>query len=162
MVTAPGATQVLDVPKPEVGPNDVLVKVRACGTCGSDALYISLGGLPPREGKMPLGHEPAREVVEAGTGVVVLGAAGGVGLAAVDVAVALGARVLAAASSLEKLELCRERGPEACVDYDREDLRIRIREITGKRGAQVVIDPVGGHTRSQRCAAWDGEALLSR
>lgn len=75
--------------------------------------------------------------------VVVLGAAGGVGLAAVDLAVAMGARVLAAASSPEKLELCRQRGAEAVVDYDREDLKLRIRELTGD-AARVVLDPVGG------------------
>jgi NADPH2:quinone reductase len=75
--------------------------------------------------------------------VVVLGAAGGVGLAAVDLAVAMKARVLAAASSPEKLELCRQRGAEATVDYDREDLKTRIRELTGD-AARVVIDPVGG------------------
>jgi len=73
----------------------------------------------------------------------VLGAAGGVGLAAVDLAVAMNARVLAAASSPEKLELCRQRGAEATVDYDREDLKSRIRELTGD-AARVVIDPVGG------------------
>ena len=66
VVTAPGRTQVVDAPKPAVGPTDVLVKMRACGICGSDALYISLGGLPPRQGQMPLGHEPAGEVVEVG------------------------------------------------------------------------------------------------
>ena len=44
MVTAPGETRVVDVPKPTVGPNDVLVRMRACGICGSDALYISMGG----------------------------------------------------------------------------------------------------------------------
>ncbi|MBW0015017.1 NADPH:quinone oxidoreductase family protein [Mycobacterium sp.] len=75
--------------------------------------------------------------------VVVLGAAGGVGLAAVDLAVAMKARVLAAASSPEKLDLCRQRGAQATVDYDREDLKSRIRELTGE-GAQIVIDPVGG------------------
>ncbi len=78
-----------------------------------------------------------------GDWVVVLGAAGGVGLAAVDLAVAMGARVLAAASSPEKLELCRQRGAEATVDYDREDVKSRIRELTGD-AAKVVIDPVGG------------------
>ncbi|OBH60045.1 NADPH:quinone oxidoreductase family protein [Mycobacterium sp. E2479] len=78
-----------------------------------------------------------------GDWVVVLGAAGGVGLAAVDLAAALGARVLAAASSGEKLELCRQRGAEATVDYDREDLKTRIRELTGD-SARVVLDPVGG------------------
>jgi 2-desacetyl-2-hydroxyethyl bacteriochlorophyllide A dehydrogenase len=65
-VTVPGQTQVIELAKPAVGPTDVLVKMRACGICGSDALYISLGGLPPRHGQMPLGHEPAGEVVEVG------------------------------------------------------------------------------------------------
>ncbi len=81
--------------------------------------------------------------VRPGDWVVVLGAAGGVGLAAVDLAVALGAKVLAAASSPEKLAVCAERGAQATVDYDREDLKQRIRDITGA-GAQAVLDPVGG------------------
>jgi NADPH:quinone reductase len=81
--------------------------------------------------------------VAEGDWVVVLGAAGGVGLAAVDLAVAMKARVLAAASSPEKLQLCRERGAEATVDYDREDLKTRIRELTGD-SARIVLDPVGG------------------
>jgi threonine dehydrogenase-like Zn-dependent dehydrogenase len=67
MVTAPGETQVVDVPTPTVGPNDALIKMRACGICGSDAFYISIGGL--REGHTPLGHEPAGEVVEIGSAV---------------------------------------------------------------------------------------------
>ncbi len=74
VVTAPGETRVLDVPKPTVGPADVLVKIRACGICGSDAFYIAIGGIPPRQGKTPLGHEPAGEVVEVGgdvTGIAV-------------------------------------------------------------------------------------------
>lgn len=78
-----------------------------------------------------------------GDWVVVLGAAGGVGLAAVDLAVAMRARVLAAVSGPEKLALCRQRGAEATVDYGREDLKTRIRELTGDT-ARVVIDPVGG------------------
>lgn len=82
--------------------------------------------------------------VQEGDWVVVLGAAGGVGLAAVDIAKILGGRVLAVASGQQKLDLCRERGAEAVVDYDREDLRERIKEITGKAGAQIVVDPVGG------------------
>jgi NADPH2:quinone reductase len=81
--------------------------------------------------------------VRPGDWVVVLGAAGGVGLAAVDLAVAMKARVLAAASSPEKLELCRSRGAEATIDYDREDLKARIRELTGD-SARAVLDPVGG------------------
>lgn len=66
MVTGPGTTGVVDVAQPEIGPRDVLVKMRACGICGSDALYIALGGLPPHQGRMPLGHEPAGEIVAAG------------------------------------------------------------------------------------------------
>ncbi|BBX10777.1 threonine dehydrogenase [Mycolicibacterium aichiense] len=66
MITGAGQTEVVDVADPVVGPADVLVKIRACGICGSDALYISMGGLPPRQGRMPLGHEPAGEVVEVG------------------------------------------------------------------------------------------------
>ncbi|GFG74060.1 NADPH:quinone oxidoreductase family protein [Mycobacterium botniense] len=75
--------------------------------------------------------------------VVILGAGGGVGLAAVDLAVALNTRVLAAASSPEKLEVCRRRGAEATIDYDREDLKLRIRELTDGN-ARVIVDPVGG------------------
>ncbi|HEY9266309.1 MAG TPA: NADPH:quinone oxidoreductase family protein [Mycobacterium sp.] len=82
--------------------------------------------------------------VHTGDWVVVLGAAGGVGLAAVDIAQLLGGRVLAAASGQDKLDLCRERGAEACIDYDREDLRERIKDITGNAGAHIVVDPVGG------------------
>jgi len=72
VVTGPGQTRVVEVPTPVVGPKDVLIKMRACGICGSDAFYISIGGL--REGQTPLGHEPAGEVVEVGcdvTGITV-------------------------------------------------------------------------------------------
>jgi 2-desacetyl-2-hydroxyethyl bacteriochlorophyllide A dehydrogenase len=69
MVTGPGTTKVMDIEQPQVGERDVLVRIRACGICGSDALYIALGGLPPRQGRMPLGHEAAGEVFEVGAGV---------------------------------------------------------------------------------------------
>ena len=69
MVTGPGQAEVVEVPKPVVGPRDVLVKMRACGICGSDAMYIAIGGIPPRQGHTPLGHEPAGEVVEVGADV---------------------------------------------------------------------------------------------
>jgi 2-desacetyl-2-hydroxyethyl bacteriochlorophyllide A dehydrogenase len=74
VVTAPGETQVIDAPKPSAGPSDVLVKIRACGICGTDSLFISMGGIPGHDGGMPLGHEPAGEVVEVGgdvTGIAV-------------------------------------------------------------------------------------------
>lgn len=82
--------------------------------------------------------------VRPGDHVVVLGAAGGVGLAAVDLATAMGARVIAAASGPEKLAVCAQRGAVATIDYERENLRDRIRELTGGAGAAAVLDPVGG------------------
>jgi NADPH2:quinone reductase len=86
--------------------------------------------------------------VQPGEWVVVLGAAGGVGLAAVELAHVLGAKVLAAASGGEKLEVCRAKGADEVVDYTREDMREglkdEIRRRTGGDGADVVIDPVGG------------------
>lgn len=69
MVTGPGKAEVVDADRPQVGPSDVLVKMRACGICGSDAFYIAIGGVPPRQGRMPLGHEPAGEIVEVGADV---------------------------------------------------------------------------------------------
>jgi NADPH2:quinone reductase len=84
-----------------------------------------------------------RVTVAEGEWVLVLGAGGGIGLAAVDVAVALGAQVVAAASSEEKLEAARLMGALATVTYEREDLKVRVREITDG-GVDVVVDPVGG------------------
>jgi 2-desacetyl-2-hydroxyethyl bacteriochlorophyllide A dehydrogenase len=66
MVTGPGRTEVVEVDRPQPGAKDVLVRIRACGVCGSDAFYITIGGIPPRQGHTPLGHEPAGEVVEVG------------------------------------------------------------------------------------------------
>jgi NADPH:quinone reductase len=95
--------------------------------------------------------------VQPGEWVVVLGAAGGVGLAAVELATLLGAKVVAAASTEEKLALCVEHGAVAGVDYTRENLKERIKELTGG-GADVVIDPVGGPAAEQslRALAWGG------
>ena len=84
-----------------------------------------------------------RTYVTEGEWVLVLGAGGGIGLAAIDVARALGARVVAAASSEPKLEAAMAAGAEAVVDYESEDLKTRVREVTGG-GADLVVDPVGG------------------
>jgi len=84
-----------------------------------------------------------RVTVRPGEWVLVLGAGGGVGLAAVDVARHLGARVVAAASSADKLAAAAALGADAGVNYAAEDLKLRVREITGG-GAYVVVDPVGG------------------
>ena len=70
VVTGPDQTEVLDVEKPTVGAADALIEVKACGICGSDGFYLSIGGVPPRQGHTPLGHEIAGEVVELGADVV--------------------------------------------------------------------------------------------
>lgn len=103
-----------------------------------------------------------RARLQAGETVLVLGAAGGVGLAAVEIAGALGARVLAAASSLEKLELCRQAGANELIDYEHEDLRSRVKELTQGQGVDVVYDPVGGRFSEPalRSMAWDGRYLV--
>jgi 2-desacetyl-2-hydroxyethyl bacteriochlorophyllide A dehydrogenase len=67
MVTAPGQVEVVEVPEPTPGPRDIVVRPRACGICGSDAYYIAIGGIPPRQGQTILGHEAAGEVVEVGS-----------------------------------------------------------------------------------------------
>ena len=84
-----------------------------------------------------------RTTLASGEWVLVLGAGGGVGLAATDVATALGGRVIAAASSPEKLEAASAMGAEATIDYEHEDMKVRAREIAGG-GVDVVIDSVGG------------------
>lgn len=84
-----------------------------------------------------------RAAVNRGDWVLVLGAGGGVGLATVDVARHLGARVIAAASSDAKLAAARAVGAQASIRYDKEDLKARVREISGG-GVHVVVDPVGG------------------
>lgn len=94
--------------------------------------------------------------------VLVLGAAGGVGTAAVGVARLLGARVIAAASSPEKLQVCRALGAHATIDYRREDLRERVRELTAGAGVDVVYDAVGGPLAevALRATGWGGRHLV--
>jgi NADPH2:quinone reductase len=103
-----------------------------------------------------------RAALKPGETVLVLGAAGGVGLAAVEIAKAMGARVIAAASTREKLEVCREHGADATIDYSTEDLRARVKALTDGRGVDVVYDPVGGELSEPalRSMAWRGRFLV--
>lgn len=103
-----------------------------------------------------------RAALKAGETMLVLGAAGGTGLAAVEVGSVIGARVIAVASSEEKLELCRARGAGETINYATEDLRSRIKDLTGGAGVDVVFDPVGGdHAEAAvRGMAWDGRYLV--
>ena len=100
--------------------------------------------------------------LQEGETLLVLGAAGGVGLAAVQLGAALGARVIAAASTDAKLALCREHGAAETVNYATDDLRGRLKELTGGRGADVVYDPVGGDLAEPalRSTAWRGRFLV--
>ena len=103
-----------------------------------------------------------RARIQAGESLLVLGAAGAVGLAAVELGKLMGARVIAAASSDEKLELCRKYGADETINYTTEDLKTRTRELTGGQGADVVYDPVGGpySEPALRSTAWEGRFLV--
>jgi len=97
-----------------------------------------------------------------GETVLVLGAAGGVGLTAVELAKTMGARVIACASSQEKLDLTARYGAEGQINYTEPGFKERIRELTGGKGVDVVYDPVGGDLFEQafRAIAWGGRALV--
>src|SRR5688572_12558112 len=103
-----------------------------------------------------------RAALAKGETLLVLGAAGGTGLAAVELGKLLGARVIAAASSPEKLAVCREHGADEAIDYTKEELREGIKRITGAAGVDVVYDPVGGaYTEAAfRSLAWKGRLLV--
>jgi NADPH2:quinone reductase len=103
-----------------------------------------------------------RGTLRPGESLLVLGAAGGVGLAAIEIGKALGARVIACASSPDKLAVCREHGADAGIDYAKEDLRERIKALTDGRGVDVVYDPVGGaYTEPAfRALGWRGRLLV--
>jgi len=97
-----------------------------------------------------------------GETLLVLGAAGGVGIAAIEIGKALGARVIAAASSEDKLALCRDHGADETINYSSEDLRERLRSMTSDRGVDVIYDPVGGpySEPALRSMAWGGRFLV--
>jgi NADPH2:quinone reductase len=103
-----------------------------------------------------------RAQLKAGETMLVLGAAGGVGLAAIEIGKALGARVIAAASSDEKLAVCREHGADVTINYSTEDLRGAIKAATDGKGPDVIYDPVGGSYAEPafRSIGWRGRYLV--
>jgi NADPH:quinone reductase len=103
-----------------------------------------------------------RARLKPGETVLVLGASGGVGLTAVEIAKAMGATVIAAAGGAEKLAVAKRAGADHLIDYTTENLRERMKEITGGRGADVVYDPVGGDAfdQSLRSIAWEGRIIV--
>ncbi|MAT83014.1 MAG: NADPH:quinone oxidoreductase [Gammaproteobacteria bacterium] len=103
-----------------------------------------------------------RADLKAGETLLVLGAAGGVGLAAVELGKAMGARVIAAASTAEKLEVARKAGADEVIDYSDGELKEKVKALTDGKGADVIYDPVGGELFDQcmRCVNWYGRVLV--
>ena len=103
-----------------------------------------------------------RGQLKAGETLLVMGAAGGVGSTAVELGKVMGAKVIAAASSDEKLELCKQLGADEVINYSNESMKDRIKEITGGKGVDVIYDPVGGDYAEPavRSMAWNGRYLV--
>ena len=103
-----------------------------------------------------------RAHLAAGETLLVHAAAGGVGIAAVQIGKALGARVIATAGGAEKLEIARREGADVLIDYQKEDFVARVMESTGGKGADVIYDSVGGEIfeKSLKCIAWNGRLLV--
>ncbi len=103
-----------------------------------------------------------RAGLQAGETVAILGAAGGAGLAAVEIAKLMGARVIAVASSGDKLAFAREHGADEGINYETEDLKTRLKQLTKPKGVDVLYDPVGGAYAepSLRAMAWEGRYLV--
>mgnify|MGYP001806086675 CR=1 FL=1 len=103
-----------------------------------------------------------RGELKAGETLAVLGAAGGVGLAAVEIGKILGARVIACASSADKVEFARAHGADAGIDYTAENLKARLKALGGEGGIDMVFDPVGGEQSEQalRALGWGGRLMV--
>ena len=103
-----------------------------------------------------------RAAIQKGDWLLVLGAAGGVGVSAIQLGKLLGARVIAAASTDEKIAFCKEQGADDGINYAKEDLKERVKAITGGAGANVVYDAVGGaySEAALRATAWEGRYLV--
>ncbi len=103
-----------------------------------------------------------RARMRSGETLLVLGASGGVGIAAIQLGKTMGAKVIAAASSGQKLQVCKDNGADELINYGNEDLRARIKAITAGKGVDVVFDPVGGpySEPALRDMAWNGRFLV--
>jgi NADPH2:quinone reductase len=103
-----------------------------------------------------------RAQLKAGETMLVLGASGGVGLSAIQIGKMMGAKVIAAASTDQKLDVCKANGADELINYARDDLRARVKEVTSGKGVDVVYDPVGGafSEPALREMAWKGRFLV--
>jgi NADPH:quinone reductase len=139
----------------------VLVKASATRKLPKSMGYAEATGLGYAYGTGYYGLHH-RGGLKAGETLLVLGAAGNVGLAAVELGKLMGARVIAAASSAEKLSVCRDRGADEVIDYSREDLKTRTKDLTGGKGVDVIYDCIGGDyaEAALRSIAWEGRFLV--
>lgn len=137
-----------------------------CGDCcvypippGMD--FVNAAGFPIVYGTAQAALS-RRTDLRSGETLLVLGAAGGVGVAAIEVGKAIGATVIAAARGADKLEVARRHGADHVIDYASEDLRERIKAITGGRGIDVIFDPVGGDISDAafRSLRWEGRIVI--
>jgi NADPH2:quinone reductase len=103
-----------------------------------------------------------RANLQKGETILILGASGGVGLTALELAKLMGAKVIAAASTNEKLDLCKQFGADEVINYTEESLKDRVKELTNGKGVDVIYDPVGGHFSelALRAIAWKGRHLV--
>ncbi|RFA26186.1 NADPH:quinone oxidoreductase [Alkalilimnicola ehrlichii] len=123
--------------------------------------YVTAAGFPMTYGTS-MHALVQRGRLQEGETLLVLGAAGGVGLAAVELGKALGARVIAAASSADKLAIAKEHGADEVINYQEENLKERVKELTDGKGADVIYDPVGGDAfdAAMRAINWKGRLLV--
>ena len=103
-----------------------------------------------------------RANLQKGETILILGASGGVGLTALELSKIMGAKVIAAASSKEKLDLCKQYGADEVINYTVDSLKDKVKEITNGKGVDVIYDPVGGHFSelALRAIAWKGRHLV--
>ena len=139
----------------------VLVRASATRKLSEKVGFAEATGLLYAYGTGYYGLE-TRGSLAPGETLLVLGAAGNVGLAAVELGKLMGARVIAAASSEEKLAVCRDRGADETIDYSREDLKTRAKELTDGKGVDVIYDCIGGDfaEAALRAIAWEGRFLV--
>jgi NADPH:quinone reductase len=103
-----------------------------------------------------------RAILQKGETILILGASGGVGLTALELAKLMGAKVIAAASTQEKLDLCKQFGADEVINYTKESVKDKVKELTNGKGVDVIYDPVGGHFSelALRAIAWKGRHLV--
>lgn len=156
-------------------PGDRVMALTGLGAFAEEAVVDAARVLPipdslsfPMAAAFPVAYGTSHGALEwrarlqPGEWLLVTGAAGGVGLTAVEIGKAMGARVIACAGSAEKLAIAQQHGADHLIDYSNEDLRERVKAITGGRGADVIYDPVGGDVfdASLRCIAWGGRIVI--